>query len=196
MMKSVFTYFAVLFSICCFSQTNENIPTNKEIVHFLENLEVNGKEIKKVDRKIILWTDYDIYGEQNLEIEKGSIISGILGYKALQTYFKPEDLKFIEKQYQNQKDSVWQQNDFKKFNIIDSKEKKKISEHSKKGQRMGSYYSYSFSKPLFSLDKKYALVTQQFFCGMMCSDQCIYVYQRDSQSNNWKAIFSWYCGAS
>ncbi|CAD0009007.1 hypothetical protein FLAT13_04685 [Flavobacterium salmonis] len=61
---------------------------------------------------------------------------------------------------------------------------------------MGSNYSYSFSMPLFSLDKKYTLVTQQFFCGLMCSDQCIYVYERDSQSNNWKAIFSWNCWAT
>ncbi|MFD1605855.1 hypothetical protein ACFSJW_04565 [Flavobacterium artemisiae] len=70
-MKTLFNYFSVLFSICCFSQTNENIPTKKEIVHFLENIEVPGKEIKKIDRKIILWTDFVIYGEQNLEIEKG-----------------------------------------------------------------------------------------------------------------------------
>ncbi|CAD0009005.1 hypothetical protein [Flavobacterium salmonis] len=137
MMKSVFNYFAVLFSICCFSQTNENIPTNKEIVHFLENLEVPGKEIKKIDRKIILWTDYDIYGEQNFAVEIGSFISGILRYKALRNYFKSEDLKFIEKQYLNQKDSVWQKNDFKKFNITDSAEQKKIVEHSKKGKKNG-----------------------------------------------------------
>ncbi|MBE8724041.1 hypothetical protein [Flavobacterium hungaricum] len=192
-MKRVFTYFSVLFSIYSFSQTNENIPTNKEMVQFLESIDVSGKEIKKIDRKIILWTDYDIYGEQNLKVEIGSFISGILRYKTLQNYFKPEDLKFIEKQFLSQKDSVWQKNDFKKLNITGPAEEKKIVEHSKKAQRMGSYYSYSFSMPLFSLDKKYALVTQQFFCGFMCSDQCIYVYERDSQSNNWKAIFSWNC---
>ncbi|MFD1605856.1 hypothetical protein ACFSJW_04570 [Flavobacterium artemisiae] len=119
-----------------------------------------------------------------------------MGYKALQKYFNPEDLKFIEKQYLNQKDSLWQKNDFKKFDITDSAEQKKIVEHSKKGKRMGSYYSYSFSVPLFSLDKKYALVTKQFFCGMMCSDQCIYVYERDNLLNKWKVVSSWFCGSS
>lgn len=196
MMKTVVTYFCVLFSICSFSQTSENIPNQTEISNFLENLEVTGKEIKKIDRKIILWTDYDIYGEQNFEIELSSFISGILRYKALQNYFKPEDLKFVEKQFLSQKDSVWQKNDLKKFNITGSAEQKKIVEHSKKGQRMGSYYSYSFSIPLFSLDKKYAIVKRQFFCGLMCSDQCTYLYERDNISNKWKVISSWFCGSS
>ncbi|MEZ0129986.1 hypothetical protein AB9T88_09570, partial [Flavobacterium sp. LBUM151] len=138
----------------------------------------------------------DIYGEQNLEIELSSFISGILRYKALQNYFKPEDLKFVEKQYLKQKDSIWQKNDFEKFNITGPKEQNKISSHSQKDQRMGSYYSYSFSVPLFSVDKKYALVIQRFYCGFMCSDQCTYLYQRDGTSNNWKAILSWYCGSA
>jgi hypothetical protein len=195
-MKRVFTYLSVFFSICCFSQTKEYIPSDKEITAFLEHLDVSGKKIEKVDQKIIKWTAYDIYGEQNLEVELSSFISGILRYKALQNYFKPEDLKFVEKQYLNHNDSIWQKKDFEKFYITGPKEQKRISEHSKKGQRMGSYYSYSFSVPLFSLDKKYALVIQQFYCGFMCSDQCTYLYERDSVSNNWKAILSWYCGSA
>ncbi|KFF05794.1 hypothetical protein [Flavobacterium reichenbachii] len=195
-MKVIYTCIVFLFSILCFSQSNENIPDHKEIALFLEHLDVSGKKVEKVDQKIIPWTAYDIYGEQNLEIELSSFISGILRYKALQNYFKPEDLKFVEKQYLRQKDSIWQKNDFEKFNITGPKEQTKISEHSKKGQRMGSYYSYSFSVPLFSLDKKYALVIQQFYCGLMCSDQCTYLYERDSISNNWKPILSWYCGSA
>ena len=77
-MKRIFTYLSVLFSLCCFSQTNENIPTNKEIAAFLEHLDVSGKKVEKVDKKIIRWTEYDLYGEQNLEIESSSFISGIL----------------------------------------------------------------------------------------------------------------------
>ena len=195
-MKTVVTYFTVLFSICCFSQTNENIPTNKEIAAFLEHLDVSGKKVEKVNTKIIRWTEYDIYGEQNLEIELSSFISGILRYKALQKYFKPEDLKFVEKQYLNQKDSVWKQTDFKKFKLTGIAEQNKIIEHSKKGLRIGSNYSYSFSMPLFSLDKKYAIVIQEFYCGFMCSDQCIYLYERNNVLNNWRVVLSWNCLAT
>ncbi|RZJ52961.1 MAG: hypothetical protein EOO44_10055 [Flavobacterium sp.] len=195
-MKFTLTCIAFLFSILCFSQSTENIPDNKEIVTFLEHLDVSGKKIEKIDQKIIRWTEYDIYGEQNLEIELSSFVSGILRNKSLQNYFKPEDLKFVEKQYLNQKDSVWQKTAFKKFSLTGPAEQKKISEHSKKGLKIGSNYSYSFSIPLFSLDKKYALVIQQFYCGLMCSDQCYYVYERNNNSDNWKVISSWNCSSS
>ena len=187
-----------LIILLCFSvlhcQTYSNEVSDKEISLFFEQLKNSEKlKIKKIDHKIIKWRDYDIYGEKDTTLNF-TFATGILKNEIILKHLTKDDIKYIEKQYLNIKDSVWKKNDFKKFNLLDSIGRKEIHDYSmKRHRKMGNYYSYSFSIPLFSIDKKFVIIIQDFYCGSMCSTQCIYLYKRNEIFNKWEEIASWNC---
>ena len=46
---------------------------------------------------------------------------------------------------------------------------------------------YSFSVPLFSSDKKHAMVIEAFFCGIVCGGGAYYIYELEADGT-WKRV--------
>lgn len=182
---------------CCsilYCQTYSNEISDSEISSFfLQMKNIKKLKIKKIDQKIIKFSYYDIYGEKDSTLRL-TFGTGILENEIILKHLTKEDIKYIEKQYLNVKDSVWKEKEFKKYSLIDSIGRKEIQNYSiKRHKKMGNYYSYSFSIPLFSIDKKHVIIIQDFYCGFMCSTQCIYLYHRKEVYNNWEEIATWNC---
>lgn len=118
-------------------------------------------------------------------------MTGILKNEIVAKYFTKEDLIFIEKQYISE-DSLWKENK-KGYKVLDSLKISEISKRALKTHKM-KYYYHSLSNPLFSLDGKYMIIIIDFYCGFMCSHQCIYLFQKSSAKNkSWKKIEEWSC---
>jgi hypothetical protein len=193
-MKFTLSFLILFFYSTLHCQTYSNEISDNEISVFFQQLKNSKKlKIKKIDQKIIKWSDYDVYGEKDSTLSFSFGI-GLLKNEIVLKHLTKDDIKYIEKQYISIRDSVWRKNEFKKFNLLDSLGRKEIHEYSmKRHRKMGNYYSYSFSIPLFSIDKKYVIIIKDFYCGFMCSTQCIYLYHRKEIFNNWEEIASWNC---
>ena len=193
-MKISLLFIILFFYSTLYSQTYSNEILDNEICRFFQQLKNSEKlKIKKIDQKIIKWRNYDVYGEKDSTMSF-SFGTGILKNEIVLKHLTKDDIQFIEKQYLSIKNSVWKKDDFKKFNLLDSLGRNEIHNHSmKRNKKMGNYYSYSFSIPLFSIDKKYVIIIQDFYCGFMCSTQCIYLYHHSEKFNNWNEIASWNC---
>ena len=132
----------------------------------------------------------------NREIPFNFLNKSTKDYLALKSAFGINDIKFLKEQYFALRDSIWDFEQMKKFIPADSTVNREIVKKSQSGKRkIKDNYSYTFSVPMFSLDKKSVIIYQDFFCGFLCSTSCIYLYQKKN-NGKWEKILSWYCWAS
>lgn len=186
MIKHILTSLIILLCTKVYSQTNQNILEDNQFV--IEELPSKMK-IKKVNQKKLIWTKEEIYGWY----EEGILMPGgesLLKNDIVTKYFTKKDLKFIEEQYTSQKLN-W--NLYKgKYKVLDSLTIKKLGEQSLRTHKM-KYYYHSISTPLFSLDKQFMIIKIYFYCGFMCADQCIYLFQKKHNEKSWTKIDEWQC---
>ena len=197
-MKLTLSIILSFYLSICYCQTYSDEINNKEISTFFEELNLSKRhEIKKINRQIISWEKEQIFGTKDsiklfLDYEKY-----LLTNDTINKYLSVNDIDYIQKQYLSFKKANWNLSEFKDFELIDSVEINKILNRSiKKKRRLKNNYAYSFSIPLFSLDKKYVILIEEYYCGFMCSDQCIKIYQKIDNSANWKEIAHWSCFAT
>jgi hypothetical protein len=167
------------------AQTYSKTTSDKEIYDFLNNIikfENRYKEeavfsIKKIRNKILPW---DI---QNFIAKDSSNLASDRKYvfkkeKGSDTLFKPQDKSFLIKQFKAIKESVWH----KKFKNSLLKKNEADTEPNR----------YSFSIPLFSIDKKQAIVIKKFYTEKTCYFG--YCFYKQDQNGNWEYLFSVNCG--
>ena len=197
-MKLTLSIILSFYLSICYCQTYSDEINNKEISTFFEELNLSKRhEIKKINRQIISWEKEQIFGTKDsiklfLDYEKY-----LLTNDTINKYLSVNDIDYIQKQYLSFKKANWNLSEFKDFELIDSVGINKILNRSiKRKRKLKNNYAYSFSIPLFSLDKKYVILIEEYYCGFMCSDQCIKIYQKIDNSANWKEIAHWSCFAT
>jgi len=194
--------FAVIFvhiSLNLYGQTYNKVITDNQYSNFFDELRKNKNlDIDKVNQKIISWKRSDIYGIDDTTYFIGHTFGrGVLENDSVQKYFSKNDMVFIEEQFEKINDSLWQEKDFKSFNLIDTSGIRKIHEYSMRKMRIKrNNYAYSFSMPIYSLDRNFVIIQIDYYCGFMCSEQCIHIYQRKPDGKSWKEVTKWGCWAT
>lgn len=186
----------ILISFKGSAQTYSTVIPDKEFHHFF--YELNSSKvirIHKLDPEIFSWelsmmniTDSASQPFSFPFLKKDSEV-----YATLNASFSPADCQFIQQQLRSIKDSVWNFSQLKGFVKADSAVYSKIFEWSASGKkRIGDYYLYKFSIPLFSLDRKAVMVYQHYYCGALCLTACLYLYKKDDKGV-WHEVVSWQC---
>jgi len=177
-----------------YSQTYSLLVHDDIIEDFFVQLSKNlPHEIVKMNGDILEWSEQDMYGEQDTLYQLGELSKGLMEINKVHVFFSELDLRYVERQYNHLDGDYWYPEDFRRFEIIDSVGLNRIMSHSYSEKKMGKHYSYTFSIPLFSLNKEYAIVQQEFDCGYECSTYCIHIYKRLENQKSWKEITNWKC---
>lgn len=179
--KNVLLILSILFSTIVFSQ-NINVKFAIEKVCKLQ-------KVSKINQEKLKWWDTEIYGEYENGI---LLIDGVLKNDSIIKYFNDADLKFVEKQYKNNIELLWK-NNFNKIKTLDSLVISKLDKQAYKTHKM-EYYYHSISNPLFSINGKLMIIKINYFCGFMCSNQCVYLFKK--KNKYWKLITEFNCLAS
>ncbi len=177
-----------------YAQTYSDHVTDKEITTFFKQLSASmDQKIKRMDEELIDWTYPDLYGERDTLYQMGWLTRGIFQNDTVLHLFDTEDLGFIKKQYDAIAESNWHEKHFMAFELVDTIFYRKILSHSYNNRKIGKWYAHSFSMPLFSVDKKYVIIQQEYYCGYMCSEYCVYLYERVPDDKRWKLLAKWKC---
>lgn len=92
-------------------------------------------------------------------------------------YFNKDDANYFVRQINQQRKDKWQlkikgSKLFDTIELVNNRVDKVL---------------YSYSLPLFSADKKYVIIIQAFFCGLVCGGGDYNLYERQ-QDNSWKKL--------
>jgi hypothetical protein len=180
----------ILFSVfvsSTYGQTYSNTISDDEIVSFLNwkfqfekkySEEPKGKP-KLVYYKIANWDTSTFFADRKKGIQDISssnyLFPGQRDWKWIDTIFSKEDREYLYQQFNSQKDTIWKTN-FRKTKL--SKEIKQ-----KKPNR------YYISLPLFSLNKKYVIIKQVYYCGSLCAYREFKIYRRKGD-DSWEYVGS------
>ena len=126
-------------------------------------------------------SDFEIknnYQNQNFIFKKLKYGSKILSH-SLDTIFARKDIDFFGSQLQSMLPETKWKSSFKNAVLVDS------AEHI--AHRRVKHIVYRYSLPLFSHDRKYAIVIKTFYCGMLCGGGGYYIY-RKTNDNNWSLV--------
>jgi len=186
-----FIFFALInfWCVLCTAQTYSNIISDKDITRFIKQVSKNLEpKAKKIDEKIIVWTEKDIFGEEDSIYDMGALTQGIIENEFIKRNFSQKDLKFLVKQQENLEWSMWQLKNFQSYELIDSIGFAKILSKSYERKKVGNNYFYSFSIPLFSINQEVAIIQQEYFCGFECLNYCIIIYKNNTNNKTWEEV--------
>lgn len=166
-MKVLLLFLTCLISVQIKSQTYSNVILDKNIVDFIqwkiEDSSHTSKLMNKFPRKVFYkptnWSKAN-WNVNELSYDTLSFERKFKEILKLDTIFTPQDFIFFKKQYYGQKDTVWKINSGK----IRFKENININ-----------FFKYTI--PIFSVDYKYALVWEYFYCGRLCAYSNLYIYK-------------------
>lgn len=181
-------FISTLFSFTLLGQTYSSITSNKEIYDFLNSVSRSQHRhseeppftVKNISARIARWDSLNFI--RNVD-------SNDLSYMLLYLYATPphyahedanlnsllnaKDKEYIFKQFLAIKDSCWHQ-PFQHSHLLKQKKQVRPNRH---------YYSI----PLFSLDKNYAIVFEEYYCGSLCAYGGYHVYKK-VENYKWKEI--------
>ena len=176
------------------AQTYSDHITDKEITVFFKELSAGmNPKILNMDEELIDWMGPDLYGERDTLFQMGWLTRGIFQNDTVQKLFDTEDLGFIKTQYDAISESTWHEKHFMAFELVDTLFYRKILSHSYNSKKIKKWYAYSFSMPLFNIEKNRVIIQQEYYCGYMCSKYCVYLYERVPEDKSWKLIANWKC---
>lgn len=190
---TILLFFTLLVGLC-YGQTYSDHITDKEITIFFKQL-ANSIEPKiiNIDEELIDWVGPDLYGERDTLFQMGWLTQGIFQNDTVLRLFDTEDLGFVKKQYDAISESTWHEKHFMAFELVDTLFYRKILSHSYKSKKIKRWYAYSFSLPFFSIDKNHVIIQQEYYCGYMCSNYCVYLYEKMPENKSWKLLANWKC---
>lgn len=179
-MKKLLLIIVISIHFSSNSQTYSSIINDEEISIFLNWITIHDKkyteesyfERKKISNKALKWHSENFINNYEDPYENKMF----LYHKKndLDLIFNKDDQEFIYKQFINIKDSIWQTK-FAKSKLLSKKHK------------INNYYSYSV--PLFSIDKKKVILYRIFHCGDECAYGGYYIYSKINE-NDWMLIKS------
>ncbi len=165
------------------SQTYSSIIDDEEIYNFLNWITIHDEKYseenfkrKKISNKILSWQPENFINNYEDQFENEKFL--YQEENDLHLVFKKDDQQFIYKQFTSLKDSIWH-TEFSKSKLISQKNKRT------------NYYAYSI--PLFSIDKKKAVIYCIFYCGDECAYGGYFIYSKINETD-WiliKDINSW-----
>jgi hypothetical protein len=172
----------LLVTIFCHGQTYSSMINDSEIYSFINTAIKTDKDRihKKSLKKILLWPNIDKWDKavltpvktsedvQKLDTEKDYFFL----YKKVDSLFTEEDRIFMLKQINSFKDTVWRR-PFKGSTFV--------------SKANAQQYSFSFSIPIFSIDRSIAAI---YFSGsgrQLCGFGGYYFYKR-TDKGLWKFV--------
>jgi hypothetical protein len=177
---AVSLFFVVQMAV---SQTYNAVTSDQEIYGFLSQIikyedkykEEPRFELKYISEKIIPWEQEDFVKNANGEKNNNYIFNE---EARIDTIFNAADKEFLIKQFNGIKAKIWQKK-FKHAILAKNESQTQVNR-------------YSYSIPLFSTDRKHALVKKKYYG----KDHCYYGYciYRKSEKGNWDYQFAYNCG--
>ena len=189
-----FIYFLFLLtsfsSISISAQYYNSELTNKEISKFFCSLNKSkDTKIGLIEEKIWAWNHSDLFGSIDSNIYRYDSKIGILKNDTLTKYLTKDDLCFIEKQFMNLYEINWRSEDFSHFSLFGDQIINQQHYHRDQMRNNKALY-YSFSIPLFSLNKKYVVIKEGINVGIFsCTYNCL--YYRENLMGKWRMIYLW-----
>jgi hypothetical protein len=179
--------FALLLTSKCLGQTYNAVITDEEIVGFINwHLSTQpkfGEEpkhgLKKIFYKISKWDTANFFPDRIKDNSK-TYIRDFLFYKNnkwLDTVFSNNDREFLFIQFNSQLDTVWRHK-FKNSKLLKTK-------------KQGRDNRYYLTLPLFSLDRKYVIIREIYYCGSLCAHGAYKIFRRRNDEG-WEFIGSLY----
>ena len=173
----------IFFSFCLTTSAQKYSTVIKDtaITNFITWLlkrDTSFKATRHVDNDILkLHTDNFIYAD-SLTLNNYQFAQNIFNKKnKLTQYFNQGDANYFVRQINQQRKDKWQLK-IKRIKLFDTIELV--------NNRVDKVL-YSYSLPLFSADKKYVIIIEAFFCGLVCGGGDYNLYERQ-QDNSWKKI--------
>ena len=174
-----------------YSQNYSKVISDSEIVDFI-NRDILNDSIKltKTIRKMIFRLDVNefYYKDSSDFIKKNQNSQFIFHHHTfkgreytnhLDTFFSRKDIDFFYKQIKGQtKRTEW----LKAFtnSVIVKNVELDSNRHAKQ-------VMYSYSLPLYSFDKRRAIIIKGCYCGFLCGGGAYYLYEKDNK-NSWQLI--------
>lgn len=138
------------------------------------------KAARHVDNDIIKMNSDNFIYVDSLTLTNYQFAQNIFNKKhKLMQYFDQGDADYFVQQIDQQRKDKWQLK-IKKIKLFDTIEL--INNRVEKTL-------FSYSLPLFSADKKYVIIIEAFYCGLVCGGGEYNLYERQS-ANSWKKLKS------
>lgn len=188
--KNTILLFAFLISLQVFCQEKTESINNISSFFFSDFKANSDLEIDKTYNKIIEWSLEEINGTD----EKPPFVKS----DSIKKYFTSNEIDFIKKQLLDlNRNKFWTKKIMSDFTLIDESGLDQIVKNSmsKRKRKHINNYCYLFSIPIFSKDFSKVIIKQEYFCGFLCSTQCIYIYEKQ-ENGLWREITNWECWSS
>ena len=177
----------IFFSFCLTisAQKYSNVIKDTAITNFMTWLLKNDtsfKAVRHVDNDIIkLQSDIFFY------VDSSSVNNYHFGQNIFSKennfmqYINKDDANYFVQQINHQRKDKWQLKDkgiklFDTIELVNNRLDKVL---------------FSYSLPLFSTDKKYVIIIEAFFCGLVCGGGDYNLYERQGD-NSWKKVKKFY----
>jgi hypothetical protein len=173
----------IFFSLCLTSSAQKYSSEIKDtaITNFMSWLlksDTSFKATRHVDNDILkLHSDNFLYADSST-LNNYQFANNIFNKKnKLTKYFNQDDAICFVRQINKQRKYKWNlkvkgTNFFNTIELINNRIDKVL---------------YSYSLPLFSADKKYVIIIEAFFCGLVCGGGEYNLYERQTD-NSWKKL--------
>ena len=195
-MKLLCLFILLLISFVTKCQTYSTVVTDTEIIDFInEDIKRDSAKVKKNIRRAITipskdnfyFTDtIDFNDKSNMFmsqfifkkiLQKGKVITANLDTLT----FSRADINFFLKQIEGFTKNTFWKKPFKKSVLVDK------PEYKSNNYRQVKSVVFNYSIPIFSLDKKKAILIKHFFCGLLCGGSGYYFYEMNTH-NEWKLV--------
>ena len=136
------------------------------------------KAVRHIDNDILkLHSDNFIYSDSST-LKNYQFAQNIFNKKlSLTQYFNQEDAKYFVQQINKQRKAKWNLKIkgiklFDTIRLVNNRVDKVL---------------YSYSLPLFSVNRKYVILIEAFYCGLVCGGGGYNLYERQ-HDNSWKRL--------
>ncbi len=180
-MRPTLILLSLSFSLTSFGQKYSSVIKDTAIINFmfwLFDSDTSFRTTRHVDNDILkLHPDNFIYADSTT-LNNYQYAQNIFGNKNnLTQYFNQGDANYFITQIQAQCKNKWQLK-FKNIKLYDT-----IQLINNRVDKV----LYSYSLPLFSIDKRYVIIIEAFYCGLVCGGGDYNLYERQTD-NSWKRI--------
>ena len=180
-MRPFLTIIFLSFWLTISAQKYSNVIKDTAITNFMTWLiksDTSFKAVRHIDNDILkLHSDNFIYSDSST-LKNYQFAQNIFNKKlSLTQYFNQEDAKYFVQQINKQRKAKWNLKIkgiklFDTIRLVNNRVDKVL---------------YSYSLPLFSVNRKYVILIEAFYCGLVCGGGGYNLYERQ-HDNSWKRL--------
>lgn len=180
-MKPILTLVLSFFLANSFAQKYSKAVKDSSILNFMTWLlqsDTSFKDKRHVDNDILKLHPNNFIFSDSLASGNYLYAENIFSSKnQLKKYFNHSDAEYFVQQIEQQRKAKWQLK-IKGIELFDTIEL--VNNRADK-------VLYSYSLPLFSVDRKHVIIIEAFYCGLVCGGGDYNLYERQAD-NSWKRI--------